>query len=196
MARPLQPCWHALVAEGLRNVAASAAAVELNKENPQQPRKVVEELKARATEVSSSAEIANVATFSRDTQIGEMVSGAMDKVGKDGVVTVEESQSIDSYVDVTEGISFEKGYLSPYFMTDTEARQAVLSPCAMLVRSKIYAPCRTSSTSGEGCSGQQAQPVTAEEVDWWLPLNPSELHPSDPEVVAVPEVPYFGDERQ
>mgnify|MGYP001761220695 FL=1 len=81
----------ALVAEGLRNVAAGANPIELNKGIKAAADKVVEELKARATDVQSSAEIANVATVSsRDPEVGEMVAGAMDKVGKDGVVTVEE----------------------------------------------------------------------------------------------------------
>ncbi|SER65407.1 chaperonin GroEL [Corynebacterium cystitidis] len=129
----------ALIAEGLRNVAAGSNPVELNKGILAATEKAVEELKARATAVSSKEEIANVATVSsRDNVVGEMVSGAMDKVGKDGVLTVEESQSIDSYVDVTEGISFEKGYLSPYFMTDAESGQAVLDdPAILLVRNKI-----------------------------------------------------------
>ncbi|WP_257159340.1 chaperonin GroEL [Corynebacterium cystitidis] len=129
----------ALIAEGLRNVAAGSNPVELNKGILAATEKAVEELKARATAVSSKEEIANVATVSsRDNVVGEMVSGAMEKVGKDGVLTVEESQSIDSYVDVTEGISFEKGYLSPYFMTDAESGQAVLDDAAiLLVRNKI-----------------------------------------------------------
>ena len=129
----------ALVAEGLRNVAAGANPIELNKGIRAAAEKTVEELKGRATAVSSSAEIANVATVSsRDPEVGEMVAGAMDKVGKDGVVTVEESQTIDSYVDLTEGISFDKGFLSPYFMTDPDAGQAVLDDArVLLVRNKI-----------------------------------------------------------
>lgn len=129
----------ALVAEGLRNVAAGANPIELNKGIRAAAEKVVQELVNRATEVSSTTEIANVATVSsRDPEVGEMVSGAMDKVGKDGVVTVEESTSIDSYVDLTEGISFDKGFLSPYFMTDPDAGQAVLEDArVLLVRNKI-----------------------------------------------------------
>ncbi|AKV59060.1 chaperonin GroEL [Corynebacterium riegelii] len=129
----------ALVAEGLRNVAAGANPIELNKGIRAAAEKVVQELLNRATEVSSTTEIANVATVSsRDPEVGEMVSGAMDKVGKDGVVTVEESTSIDSYVDLTEGISFDKGFLSPYFMTDPDAGQAVLEDArVLLVRNKI-----------------------------------------------------------
>ena len=117
----------ALIFEGLRNVAAGANPIELNRGIAAAAEKAVEELKARATAVNSSSEIAQVATVSsRDPEVGEMVAGAMDKVGKDGVVTVEESQTIDSAVDVTEGISFDKGYLSPYFATEEETYHAVL----------------------------------------------------------------------
>ncbi|OFK60607.1 chaperonin GroEL [Corynebacterium sp. HMSC078A10] len=129
----------ALVFEGLRNVAAGANPIELNKGIAAAAEKVVEELKKRATPVNSSAEVSQVATVSsRDAEVGEMVAGAMDKVGKDGVVTVEESQTIESTVDVTEGISFDKGYLSPYFATEEETYNAVLDDAAiLLVRNKI-----------------------------------------------------------
>ena len=129
----------ALVFEGLRNVAAGANPVELNKGIEAAAEKVVEELKKRATPVNSSEEISQVATVSsRDAEVGEMVAGAMDKVGKDGVVTVEESQTIESAVDVTEGISFDKGYLSPYFATEEETYNAVLDDASiLLVRNKI-----------------------------------------------------------
>ena len=129
----------ALIYEGLRNVAAGSNPVELNRGIAGAAEKVVEELKARATQVNSATEIAQIATVSsRDPEIGEMVAGAMDKVGKDGVVTVEESQSIESSVDITEGISFDKGYLSPYFATEEETSQAVLDDAQiLLVRNKI-----------------------------------------------------------
>jgi len=129
----------ALIFEGLRNVAAGANPVELNRGISAAAEKAVEELKARATPVNSASEIAQVATVSsRDPEVGEMVVGAMEKVGKDGVVTVEESQTMDSTVDVTEGISFDKGYLSPYFATEEETNHAVLDDAAiLLVRNKI-----------------------------------------------------------
>ena len=129
----------ALIFEGLRNVAAGANPIELNRGIAAAAEKAVEELKARATAVNSSSEIAQVATVSsHDPEVGEMVAGAMDKVGKDGVVTVEESQTIDSAVDVTEGISFDKGYLPPYFATEEETYHAVLDDAAvLLVRNKI-----------------------------------------------------------
>ena len=129
----------ALIFEGLRNVAAGTNPIELNRGIAAAAEKAVEELKARATPVNSATEIAQIATVSsRDPEVGEMVAGAMDKVGKDGVVTVEESQSIESSVDITEGISFDKGYLSPYFATEEETSQAILDDAQILfVRNKI-----------------------------------------------------------
>ncbi len=129
----------ALIFEGLRNVAAGTNPIELNRGIAAAAEKAVEELKARATPVNSATEIAQIATVSsRDPAVGEMVAGAMDKVGKDGVVTVEESQSIESSVDITEGISFDKGYLSPYFATEEETSQAILDDAQiLLVRNKI-----------------------------------------------------------
>ncbi|MBA1836789.1 chaperonin GroEL [Corynebacterium sp. zg912] len=188
----------ALVAEGLRNVAAGANPIELNKGIKAAADKVVKELKARATEVQSSAEIANVATVSsRDPEVGEMVAGAMDKVGKDGVLTVEESQSIDSYVDLTEGISFDKGFLSPYFMTDPDAGQAVLENArVLLVRGKIsslpdFLPLLEQAASesvplfvvAEDIEGEALQALVVNSIRKIL------------KVVAV-KSPYFGERRK
>ena len=188
----------ALVAEGLRNVAAGANPIELNKGIKAAADKVVEELKARATDVQSSAEIANVATVSsRDPEVGEMVAGAMDKVGKDGVLTVEESQSIDSYVDLTEGISFDKGFLSPYFMTDPDAGQAVLENArVLLVRGKIsslpdFLPLLEQAASesvplfvvAEDIEGEALQALVVNSIRKIL------------RVVAV-KSPYFGERRK
>lgn len=129
----------ALITEGLRNVAAGANPVELNQGIEIGAEKVIELLKGRATEVSSSEDIANVATVSsRDPEVGSMVAAAMEKVGKDGVVSVEELQSLESYLDVTEGVSFEKGFLSPYFITDVDSQKAELDDAlVLLVRNKI-----------------------------------------------------------
>ena len=188
----------ALVAEGLRNVAAGANPIELNKGIKAAADKVVDELKARATDVQSSAEIANVATVSsRDPEVGEMVAGAMDKVGKDGVLTVEESQSIDSYVDLTEGISFDKGFLSPYFMTDPDAGQAVLENArVLLVRGKIsslpdFLPLLEQAASesvplfvvAEDIEGEALQALVVNSIRKIL------------KVVAV-KSPYFGERRK
>ena len=108
----------ALIQEGLRNVAAGANPVMLNRGIKKAAEKAVELLKGRAQDVSDTAAIANVATVSsRDQSIGTMVADAFEKVGRDGVVTVEESQSLEDESTVTEGVSFDKGYLSPYFVT-------------------------------------------------------------------------------
>ena len=129
----------ALVHEGLRNVAAGANPVALNRGIAAAAEKTVELLKSKATPVTDSASIAQVATVSsRDEEIGELVAGAMNKVGKDGVVSVEESQTIATELLVTEGVSFNKGYLSPYFITDVDAQQAILEDAQiLLVREKI-----------------------------------------------------------
>ena len=129
----------ALVHEGLRNVAAGANPIALNRGIKAASDKAVELLKAKATPITDSAAVAQVATVSsRDSEIGDLVAGAMDKVGKDGVVSVEESQSISTELLVTEGVSFNKGFMSPYFITDVEAQQAILEDAqVLLVREKI-----------------------------------------------------------
>lgn len=136
----------ALIAEGLRNVAAGANPMELNKGIAAAAEKTLEELKARATEVSDTKEIANVATVSsRDEVVGEIVAAAMEKVGKDGVVTVEESQSIETALEVTEGISFDKGYLSLTSSTTTTLSRlswTTLQCCLFAIR---FLPSQTSS---------------------------------------------------
>ena len=111
----------ALINEGLRTVAAGANPIAVNRGIAQGTERVLELLRELAQPVADNAAIANVATVSsRDEKIGAMVADAFDKVGKDGVVTVEESQSIEDESIVTEGVSFDKGYLSPYFVTDQE----------------------------------------------------------------------------
>ncbi|WP_288832357.1 chaperonin GroEL [uncultured Corynebacterium sp.] len=188
----------ALVAEGLRNVAAGANPIELNKGIRAAAEKVVEELTNRATPVSSSAEIANVATVSsRDPEVGEMVAGAMDKVGKDGVLTVEESQSMESYVDITEGISFDKGFLSPYFMTDPDAGQAVLEDArVLLVRNKISSLPDFLPLLEQVANDSVPLLIIAEDVDG-EPLQTLVVNTirKTVKVVAV-KSPYFGERRK
>ena len=188
----------AIINEGLRNVAAGANPIELNKGIAAAAEAVVEELKARATEVSSNEEIANVATVSsRDSVVGEMVADAMDKVGKDGVLTVEESQSIESYVDVTEGISFEKGFLSPYFMTDPEAGQAVLEdPQVLLVRNKITSLPEFLPLLEKAVGTSRPLLIIAEDIEG-EPLQTLVVNSirGALKVVAV-KSPYFGERRK
>lgn len=188
----------ALIEEGLRNVAAGANPMELNRGIAAAADKVVAELKARATEISETSEIANVATVSsRDEVVGDMVAQAMEKVGKDGVLTVEESQSIDSYLDVTEGISFDKGFLSPYFITDTDTQQAILDDAlVLLVRNKIsslpdFLPILEKVVE----SGKQVL-IVAEDIEG-EPLQTLVVNSIRKTLKAVAvKSPYFGDRRK
>lgn len=188
----------ALIHEGLRVVAAGANPIELNRGIAAGAEKTVELLLARATEVSDKKEIANVATVSsRDPEVGEMVAAAMDKVGKDGVVTVEESQSIETTVDITEGVSFDKGFLSPYFITDVDAQQAVLDDAlVLLVRNKISSlPDFLPALEKIVESGKQVL-IIAEDIEG-EPLQMLVVNSirKTLKVVAV-KSPYFGDRRK
>ncbi len=188
----------ALIFEGLRNVAAGANPIELNRGIAAAAEKAVEELKARATAVNSSSEIAQVATVSsRDPEVGEMVAGAMDKVGKDGVVTVEESQTIDSAVDVTEGISFDKGYLSPYFATEEETYHAVLDDAAvLLVRNKISSLPDFLPLLEKIAETNRPTLIVAEDVEG-EPLQALVVNSIRKVLkVAAVKAPYFGERRK
>ena len=188
----------ALIAEGLRNVAAGANPVELNRGIAAAADYVVGQLKDRATEVSSSAEIANVATVSsRDTQIGDMVAAAMEKVGKDGVLTVEESQSMESYLDITEGVAFDKGYLSPYFITDIDSQQAIVeNPLILLVRNKVSSLPDFLPLLEKVVEAGKPLLVIAEDVDG-EPLQTLVVNSIRKTIKAVAvKAPYFGERRK
>src|SRR4051812_20817599 len=124
----------AMVREGLRNVAAGAAPLSLKKGIDAAVSKVSDHLLSIAREVEKKDEIAQVAAISaQDTAIGELIAEAMDKVGKDGVITVEESQTMGLELEFTEGMQFDKGYISPYFVTDQERMEAVLDDAYILI---------------------------------------------------------------
>jgi chaperonin GroEL len=129
----------ALIKGGLRNVAAGANPIELGSGIGKAADAVSEALLASATPVSDKSAIAQVATVSsRDAQIGELVGEAMSKVGHDGVVSVEESSTLSTELEFTEGVGFDKGFLSAYFITDFDAQQAVLEDALILLhRDKI-----------------------------------------------------------
>ena len=131
----------AMVREGLRNVAAGANPMSLKKGIEAAVEKAVEGIHALAKPAQSKEQIAQVASISAaDTEIGQMISEAIDKVGKDGVITVEESQTFGMDMDLVEGMRFDKGYISPYFATDLERMEAVLEdPYILLVGTKITA---------------------------------------------------------
>jgi chaperonin GroEL len=128
-----------MVREGLRNVAAGANPMSLKKGIEAGVEAAVESIKSQAMEVDNKDQIAQVAAISAaDDEIGQMISEAIDKVGKDGVITVEESQTFGMDMDLVEGMRFDKGYISPYFVTDPERMEAVLDDAyLLLVGSKI-----------------------------------------------------------
>jgi chaperonin GroEL len=131
----------AMVREGLRNVAAGANPMGLKKGIEAAVEAAIESIKAIAKETDSKEQIAQVASISAaDTEIGSLISDAFDKVGKDGVITVEDSQTFGMNLDLVEGMRFDKGYISPYFVTDAERMEAVMEdPYILLVSSKISA---------------------------------------------------------
>jgi len=129
----------ALVKEGLRNVAAGANPLALKRGIEAAVERVSQSLLELAKDVETREQIASTASISAaDTAIGEMIAEAMDKVGKEGVITVEESNTFGLELELTEGMRFDKGYISPYFATDTERMEAVLDdPYILVVNSKI-----------------------------------------------------------
>ena len=129
----------ALVREGLRNVAAGADPISLKRGIEKAVAAVTAELVKNAKEVETKEEIAATASISAaDTQIGELIAEALDRVGKEGVVTVEESNTYGTELEITEGMRFDKGFLSAYFMTDPERQEAVFEdPYILIVNSKV-----------------------------------------------------------
>ncbi|MFM2171543.1 MAG: chaperonin GroEL [Verrucomicrobiota bacterium] len=128
----------AIYKEGLRNVTAGANPISLQRGIMKATEAIVAQLKALSKTVSDTKEIAQVATVSAnwDTEIGNIIAEAMDKVGKDGTITVEEAKGIETTLDVVEGMQFDKGYLSPYFVTDAEGMEAVLDNALILINEK------------------------------------------------------------
>jgi chaperonin GroEL len=131
----------AIVREGLRNVAAGANPMGIKRGIEAAVEAVVADLKAQSTEISGKEDIARVATISsREREIGDVIADAIEKVGKDGVVNVEEGQTFGLELEFTEGMQFDKGYLSPYMITDAERMEAVLEdPFILVANQKIGA---------------------------------------------------------
>ena len=128
----------AIYKEGLRNVTAGANPISLQRGIMKASEAIVAQLHEISKEVSDTSEIAQVATVSAnwDKEIGGIIAEAMDKVGKDGTITVEEAKGIETNLDVVEGMQFDKGYLSPYFVTDSETMEASLDDALILINEK------------------------------------------------------------
>ncbi|HSD11243.1 MAG TPA: chaperonin GroEL [Candidatus Binatia bacterium] len=129
---------HAIFAEGVRNVVAGASAIELKRGLDRGLHVAVEALRALSRPVQSRKETAQVATISahNDPTIGELVADAVEKVGADGVITVEESKTTETNLEVVEGMQFDRGYLSPYFVTDLEGMEVVLEDALVLIHER------------------------------------------------------------
>ena len=126
-----------MISEGLRNITSGANANHIKKGIDKAVVAVIEEIKKTAKKVSSKEEIAQIASISAsDKEIGDLIANAMEKVGKDGVITVEEGKSADTTLDVVEGMQFDRGYCSPYFVTDAERMEGVLEDPYIIITDK------------------------------------------------------------
>jgi chaperonin GroEL len=159
---------HAIFADGLRNVAAGASAIDLKRGLDRALRVATEAIRAQSRPVTSRRERAQVATISahNDASIGELVADAVDKVGSDGVVTLEEAKTTETALEVVEGMQFDRGYLSPYFVTSPERMEAVLeSPLILLHDRRIGSMKDLIGLLEEVVKRSQALLVIAEDVD-------------------------------
>ena len=188
----------ALIREGLRNVVAGANPMAMGKGIEKASAAAVEFLRAAATPVSGSESVAQVATVSsRDPEIGRMVAEAMEAVGVNGVVSVEESQGLHTDVSVTEGIAFDKGYLSPYFVTDPDEQKAIYEDVLILLhREKISSLPDLLPLLEKVAETGKPLLIIAEDVDGealsTLVVNSIR---KTLKVVAI-KSPYFGDRRK
>src|SRR5690606_29195814 len=188
----------AMVKEGLRNVAAGAAPSALKRGMDAAVSAVSDELLKSAREIEDKDEIASVAALSaQDTEIGAIIADAFDKVGKDGVITVEESSTASTELEFTEGMQFDKGYISPYFITDAERMEAVLEDAYLLInQGKISAIADVLPVLEKVVQGGKPLLVIAEDVDGEAlsTLVVNKIRGTF-NVVAV-KAPGFGDRRK
>src|ERR687897_3242665 len=188
----------ALVHEGLRNVAAGANPLGLKRGMEKATEAVAEAIRNQAREVENQDEIASVAAISaQDAEIGKTIAEAMDKVGKDGVITVDESQTFGMELEFTEGMQFDKGYISPYFVTDQDRMEAVLEdPYILIANSKISSAQQLLPVLEKVVQSGKALIVIAEDVDGeaLAPLVVNKIRGTFKS--AAVKAPGFGDRRK
>ena len=188
----------AIVNEGLRYVAAGGNPIALRRGIELAVEAAVAELKSRKIDITDKASIAQVASISgNDPEIGAMIAEALDKVGKDGVITVEESKGTDTTLEVVEGLQFDKGFISPYFITDQERQEATLeSPLILLNEKKISSAQDLLPLLEKVSQSRQPLLIIAEDVDGeaLATLVVNKLR-GTLNVVAV-KAPGFGDRRK
>ncbi len=158
----------AIFTEGLKNITAGAHANQVRRGVDLGVAAIVSELKVMSNEVTNSSEIAQVGTCAanQDSEIGDIIAKAMDKVGKDGVITVEEGQSLDTDVELVEGMQFDKGYLSPHFVTDTATMVVNLDDCYVLIHEKKISTAKDLlPILGKVAETGKALLIVAEDVD-------------------------------
>ncbi|TYB94811.1 MAG: chaperonin GroEL [Kosmotoga sp.] len=127
----------AMIKEGIKNVAAGGNPIQIRRGIERAVKKAVEEIRSMSKKLTSRDDIAHVAAISaNDPEIGELIADAMDKVGQDGVITVEDSKTLETYVEFVEGMQFDRGYISPYFVTDPEKMEAVIKEPYILITDK------------------------------------------------------------
>src|SRR3954464_13549395 len=188
----------AMVHEGLRHVAAGANPMGLKVGIDAAVEAVSEALLKAATEVQTHAEIAAVAGISaQNPQVGELIAEAMDKVGKDGVITVEESNTTGLELELTEGMQFDKGYISPYFVTDAERMESVLEDAYILiVNGKVSSLADLLPLLEKVVQAQKPLLIVAEDVDGAALSTLVVTSIRKPLKVVAVKAPAFGDRRK
>lgn len=189
----------AIFAEGLKNITAGAHANQVRLGIDLGVAAIVSELEVMSNEVKNSNEIAQVGmcAANQDEEIGKIIAKAMDKVGKDGVITVEEGQSLDTNVELVEGMQFDKGYLSPHFVTDTTAMEAVLEDCTVLVHEKKISSAKDLlPILGKVAESGKALLIIAEDIDGEALATLVVNRLRGVLKVAAVKAPGFGDRRK